>query len=271
MTAHRLGAAAHAGVALDAQVADAADELKAILAEIEDARARLRDVNRALDEARALLGGTPAARLLEANEQLLHAALRARDAADTARGDLDELAEFSGRDALTGLPTRARFLDRLEAAVAAARRGHQCLSVLFIDLDDFKRINDTRGHAAGDSVLQWVGARLSESVRESDAASRFGGDEFVLLLTNVSNRAAVALVAAKIRSSLAMPGSVDAAGKIVEPTTISASIGIAMFPEDATDPAQLIVAADTAMYEAKRLAHGSVGTRPPSDDVATPS
>jgi GGDEF domain-containing protein len=68
-----------------------------------------------------------------------------------------------------------------------------------------------------------------------------------------------------------MPGSVDAAGKTVEPTTISASIGIAMFPEDATDPAQLIVAADTAMYEAKRLAHGSVGTRPPSDDVATPS
>jgi len=259
------------GVALAAQTADAKDELRAILAEIDAARAQLRSVNLELDEARALLCGIPVARLLEANEQLLHAALRARDAADTARGDLDELAEVSGRDALTGLPTRARFLDRLDAAVAVARRGNQCLSVLFIDLDDFKHINDTQGHAAGDSVLRWVGAKLSESVRESDAASRFGGDEFVLLLTNVSNRAAVALVAAKIRSSLAMPGSVDPAGKIVEPTTISASIGIAMFPEDATEPAQLIVAADTAMYDAKRLAKGSIGPRTPPNEAATPS
>ena len=271
MTTHRRAAATDAGVALDAQIADAADVLNAILAQIDAARAELRRVNLELDEARALFGSTHAARLLEANEHLVHASLRARDAAATARGDLDELAEASGRDALTGLPTRARFLDRLDAAVAAARRGNQCLSVLFIDLDDFKHINDTQGHAVGDSVLQWVGARLSESVRESDAASRFGGDEFVLLLTNVSNRAAVALVAAKIRSSLAMPGSVDPAGKIVEPTTISASIGIAMFPEDATDPAQLIVAADTAMYDAKRLARGSVGLRPPSDEGATPS
>jgi diguanylate cyclase (GGDEF)-like protein len=213
VTEHRRAATTDAGVALDAQIADAQDLLKAILAQIDAARAQLRSVNLELDEARALLGGTQSARLLEANEQLVHAALRARDAADTARGDLDELAEVSGRDALTGLPTRARFLDRLDAAVAAARRGNQCLSVLFIDLDDFKHINDTQGHAAGDSVLQWVGAKLSESVRESDAASRFGGDEFVLLLTNVSNRAAVALVAAKIRSSLAMPGSVDPCGK----------------------------------------------------------
>jgi diguanylate cyclase (GGDEF)-like protein len=107
-------------------------------------------------------------------------------------------------------------------------------------------------------------------VRESDAASRFGGDEFVLLLTNVSNRAAVALLAAKIRSSLAIPGSVDAAGKFVEPTTISASIGIAMFPEDATDPAQLIVAADTAMYHAKRLAHGGAELGKPFEEAAAP-
>ncbi len=270
MTPRRRAVAKEAGVAPQAQTADAAAVLQAILAEIDAARAQLRSVNLALDEARALLGGTFAARLVEANEQLLHAALRARDAADTARGDLDELAETSGRDALTGLPARARFLDRLDAAVAAARRGHQGLALLFIDLDDFKHINDTRGHAAGDRVLQWVGARLAESVRESDAASRFGGDEFVLLLTNVSNRAAVALLAAKIRASLAMPGSVDAAGNIVEPTTISASIGIAMFPEDATDPAQLIAAADTAMYHAKRLARGRVGPRPPSDDAATP-
>ena len=251
--------------------ATAADELRAILAEIELARGRLRDLNKALEDARALLDGTPAARLLEANEQLVHATLLARDAADAARGDLDELAEISGRDALTGLPTRARFLDRLEAAVATARRNRQSLSVLFIDLDDFKRINDTRGHAAGDSVLQWVGAKLSESVRESDAASRFGGDEFVLLLTNVSNRAAVALVAAKIRSSLAMPGCVDPAGGVAEPTAIAASIGIAMFPEDATEPAQLIVAADAAMYDEKRLAHGRAGVPEPVGDAPPPA
>lgn len=237
---------------MEAKTADASDALKAIVAEIEAARAELRRVKLELDEARALLNGTQAARLLEANEQLVHAALCARDAAETARSDLDNLAELSGRDALTGLPTRARFLDRLEAAVATARRNRQSVSVLFIDLDNFKHINDTRGHAAGDSVLQWVGAKLSESVRESDAASRFGGDEFVLLLTNVSNRAAAALVAGKIRSSLAVPGFVDPAGAIVEPMPICASIGIAMFPEDATDPGQLVVFADTAMYDAKR-------------------
>lgn len=256
---------------MDAQVADAADALQAILAQIEVAREQLRCVNLELDAARASMGGAHAARLLQANEQLVQAALRARDAADTARCDLDELAEVSGRDALTGLPTRARFLDRLDAALATARRGNQCLSVLFIDLDDFKHINDTRGHAAGDSVLQWVGARLSESVRESDAASRFGGDEFVLLLTNVSGRADVALIAAKIRRSLARAGCVDPAGKPVEPTAISASIGIAMFPEDGTEPAQLIAAADTAMYDAKRLAHGRLGLRDPFDDGPTPS
>jgi diguanylate cyclase (GGDEF)-like protein len=193
---------------------------------------------------------------MEVNEQLVHAALRARDAADTARGDLDELAETSGRDALTGLLTRTRFLDRLAAAVATARRNGQSLSVLFIDLDDFKRINDTRGHSAGDDVLQWVGAKLSESVRESDAASRFGGDEFVLLLTNVSNRAAVEFIASKIVASLTMPASVGPGGKTPDTTAISASIGIAMFPDDATDPAQLIVFADSAMYDAKRIAHG---------------
>lgn len=266
------GAAANdALVAMRVQIADAADTLEELMAEIEGARAQLRNVHRELDDARAMLNGTQAARLLEANEQLLHAALRARDAADTARGDLDELAEVSGRDALTGLPTRARFLDRLDAAVAAARRSRQSLSVLFIDIDDFKHINDTRGHAAGDSVLQWVGAKLSESVRESDAASRFGGDEFVLLLTNVSNRDAAALVAAKIRSSLAMPASVDPAGRIVESTTISASIGIAMFPEDATEPAQLMAFADAAMYDAKRLAHGRVGLQDRFDDGSAPT
>jgi len=256
---------------MERQITDAADALKAIMAEVETARAQLRHVNGELAEARALINGTQSTRLREANEQLVHSALRARDAADTARGDLDDLAELSGRDALTGLPTRARFLDRLEAAGATARRNSQSLSVLFIDLDDFKNINDTRGHAAGDSVLQWVGAKLAESVRESDAASRFGGDEFVLLLTNVSNRAAVALVAAKIRSSLTMPGSVDPVGRVVEPRTIAASIGIAMFPEDATDPAQLIVAADTAMYDAKRLAHGRVGVPDPIDDQSRPT
>ena len=267
MTDEPGAAAKDAGAAADARTTEAAETLTALHAAIDAARTELRGVNRELETARALLAGTSSARLLEANEQLIHAALRARDAAEAARGDLDELAEISGRDALTGLPTRARFLDRLAAAVATARRSHQSLSVLFIDLDDFKHINDTRGHAAGDSVLQWVGAKLSESVRESDAASRFGGDEFVLLRTNVSNRSAVALVAAKIRASLAMPASVDPAGRVVEPTTIGASIGIAMFPEDATDPAQLIVAADTAMYNAKRLAHGRAANPCAPDDV----
>ena len=244
--------------ALDGQIAASTQVLRTLMGQIADARAELRNLRLELASAQALMNSTQAAELLEANEQLLHAALRARDAADTARGDLDEMAETSGRDALTGLVTRSRLLDRLDAAVAMARRHGRPLAVLFIDLDDFKRVNDTRGHAAGDRILQRVACKLMECVRESDTASRFGGDEFVVMLTNVSNRADVALVTAKIQASLAVPDPVADAPDADEHRTISASIGIAMFPDDATEPAQLIVCADAAMYDAKRRGHGNI-------------
>ena len=252
---HDDDAATRARLAANTEATDAATALARLMTDIDAARARLASVDRQLENARVRLDANAAERLLEANAQLVVAALRERDAADTARGELDDLTEASGRDALTGLPTRARFLDRLDAAIASARRSGQSLAVLFIDLDDFKYVNDTHGHATGDSVLRRVGAKLLESVRGSDTACRFGGDEFALLLTNVSRRADVALVAAKIRASLQMREAVDTGREGAAPTTISASIGIAMYPEDASDAAQLIVHADAAMYEAKRIAH----------------
>ncbi len=229
-----------------AEARAATQTLASLRAEIDVARAELARLQAELAEAGRLMSGTLAHQLAEANEQLLHSALRARDAADSALGELDELAEIATRDPLTGLPTRATFLDRLATALASARRHMQCLAVLFIDIDGFKQVNDTQGHAAGDAVLCMVAATLAASVRESDTVSRFGGDEFVVLLPKVSSRADVILVAAKMKSALAAH----------EPGDVSVSIGIALYPHDGQDPLKLIRCADSAMYRSKRRARG---------------
>lgn len=156
---------------------------------------------------------------------------------------LDHLASY---DSLTGLPNRRMFLDRLEHALTRAKRQEEQLLLLFIDLDNFKTINDTHGHAAGDAVLQAVAQRLRELLRESDTAARLGGDEFIILLEGEWNDAAIEQMLMKIRNSLAAPIPYQD----IELQS-GGSIGVSRYPQDGHTASTLIAAADQAMYHCK--------------------
>jgi diguanylate cyclase (GGDEF)-like protein len=170
------------------------------------------------------------------------------DHADEVRRQV-ELAtqQLAYYDALTGLPNRALFTDRLTLAIARAHRYGGLVAVMFLDLDGFKSVNDTLGHAGGDALLKSVGHRLLHCVRPSDTAARLAGDEFTLVLTDVRDVAAAEAVAARCLSSLAAPHDV-----LTQQRVISATIGIAIVPNDGTDVATLVRKADLAMYRAKR-------------------
>lgn len=190
--------------------------------------------------------------LREANAHLLHAALEAVGIAKIATREFGALTRSSRCDALTGLPDRVVMHDRLEQAVALARRRGGRLAVMFVDLDDFKQINDTLGHAAGDDALKLFAHRLSSMVRDADTVSRNGGDEFLVLLADVARPSDVTAVAASMLEALAEPAQVGG-----RPLVLSASLGVAIFPEDGEDADSLIARADAAMYVAKRAGGGS--------------
>ena len=157
-----------------------------------------------------------------------------------------EISRLAQHDPLTGLPNRALLYDRLASAIAAARRHGHFLAVLFLDLDRFKHVNDSLGHPTGDRLLESVAGRVTASVRSTDTVSRDGGDEFVILLSEVQHREHVASAARKIVG--AVTGS-HRAGK--HDLHVTASIGIAVYPDDGADADTLIKNADIAMYHAK--------------------
>ena len=214
-------------------------------------RAELVRLRRDLSQVQHDFDSARAAQLLEANEHLMLAALRAETLAEMAVSDLGALARASQRDALTGTPNRALMLDRLESAVTLARRRGTRTAVLFLDLDDFKQVNDTLGHAVGDAVLQLVARRAESMVRDSDTVSRHGGDEFLVLLTEVSQASDAALIAAKLLAAVAAPSRIGE-----HELRLSASLGIAIYPEDGDSPDTLIGRADAAMYRAKKDGRG---------------
>jgi len=157
----------------------------------------------------------------------------------------------SFHDPLTGLPNRLLLEDRMRRATAQAGRQHESIAVLFIDLDRFKDINDTLGHAAGDRMLQEVAERLGKCVRDVDSVARLGGDEFVVLLAGLNDIEDAALVADKIVTTIAEPCQIG--GKELR---VSPSIGIAVFPSDGRTIDELLRNADTAMYHAKQEGRG---------------
>jgi diguanylate cyclase (GGDEF)-like protein len=161
-----------------------------------------------------------------------------------------ELRDRAMHDTLTGLPNRALLTDRLAIAVAAAQRQGVPLSVLLLDLDGFKRVNDSWGHHVGDLVLIEVAARLKGALRESDTAARLGGDEFVLLLPDTPLIGALEAARALVELVIA-PISIDG-----DVRSVGASVGIAVFPEHGRDGDGLLAAADAAMYKAKRAGGG---------------
>lgn len=158
----------------------------------------------------------------------------------------EKLSFLVQHDALTSLPNRVLLEDRLSRAVSHARRNRRKLAVLFLDLVDFKKVNDSIGHQAGDQMLKLVAQRLSACVRAEDTVARLGGDEFVVLLEEIGDQDNVSLVAAKILESLSRPAVLEG-----QEVSIGSSIGISFYPADGEEPDELVRHADVAMYQAK--------------------
>lgn len=170
----------------------------------------------------------------------------------TSRAMADEMMHLAQHDTLTDLPNRTLLKDRLSQAIAIAHRNDTHVAVMFLDLDNFKHINDSLGHTIGDKLLQSVAARLVGSVRSSDTVSRHGGDEFVLLLSEIKHAADAGFAAGKIHISLGAPHHLDE-----HELRITASIGVSTYPEDGDDAETLLKKADTAMYRAKQKGRNS--------------
>jgi len=183
-------------------------------------------------------------------DQLAAVALRAEVIAEAAVIKLAEMTRLSQHDLLTDLPNRVLMLDRLDNALAMAHRRRSHFAVLFVDLDGFKDINDTKGHCVGDRALQLAARRLTSTLRASDTVSRHGGDEFLVLIPEAS-QASAAMIADKLLTALSVPAQIDG-----QPIQLSASIGIAVYPEDGKDAETLIHCADQAMYRAKEKGPG---------------
>ena len=156
-------------------------------------------------------------------------------------------------DPLTGLPNRRLFFDRLEHAISNAERSGKLLGLLYVDLDHFKEINDTHGHAAGDEVLSNVAHLLVSVTRSGDTVARLGGDEFVILFDEVESRATLLGIAQKLLSLLQNRLLID--GKDLQ---VRASLGISLYPHDGSDAQTLLQNADRAMYSSKRSGRNTI-------------
>ena len=159
----------------------------------------------------------------------------------------DNIRRLAYHDSLTGLPSRTLFADRCMMAMAENRRNQKKTALIMVDLDHFKDINDNLGHDAGDEVLKEVGARLESILRQTDTICRIGGDEFALLISEVSLKETVKIVAKRIIDVLNKPFTLNGLKEVM-----TASLGIAIYPEDGKSLRTLMKHADTAMYEVKK-------------------
>ncbi|MGZ9075300.1 MAG: diguanylate cyclase domain-containing protein [Burkholderiaceae bacterium] len=215
---------------------------------VQEAATDLREVNETLAQGIEDLRQTEVA-LSKAND-----ALAATEAAlMETRADEKKARLQAVHDAKTGLPNRDLFDDRLAQAISLAKRQNWTLAVMFLDLDCFKAINDTHGHAVGDQVLKEVANRLIEHNRGEDTVCRNGGDEFLYLLVNPKGSANIERIAAAVSKSIAQPIVFDN-----QQLAVKSSIGIAIYPDNGNSGEQLIENADAAMYRAKQLAGGWV-------------
>jgi diguanylate cyclase (GGDEF)-like protein len=206
-------------------------------------RIRIRSSLNGMYSRLAWYTGTAALAVIAALGAALLMLSRFRKELSQAEQHLDYLAHY---DALTALPNRNAFNWRLAQAMARAERNARCVALMFLDLDNFKIINDTFGHHVGDELLKYAAQRLTESLRASDTVSRLGGDEFTVILEDLSNPQSAAPVAEHLIASLHRPFQVDR-----QELYVGASIGISVYPQDAEGLQDLIRNADTAMYHAK--------------------
>ena len=203
-----------------------------------------------------ILKAHPGALHADKDRELLHF-VSAQVATAIERGQLKaELLRAAQYDELTSLPNRRLFQDRLSTALARSKRKHSRMALLYIDIDDFKHVNDSLGHAAGDLLLQHIARSLEACVRKADTVARLGGDEFVVILEDVHGPEDAHAVADKIRSALREDVAIDQRVLCTE-----ASIGVAIYPEDGTDAEALLKHADGGMYREKA---GEPAAPPPS-------
>jgi diguanylate cyclase (GGDEF)-like protein len=170
----------------------------------------------------------------------------------------ERVAHLAHHDSLTGLPNRVLFEQRLQASISRASRKREQLAVLYIDLDDFKPINDRYGHDAGDRVLQTVANRILATVRDYDTPARLGGDEFAIVLNSLEHAHEAATVAGRVHAALSQPVDI---GETSVP--LGCSIGIAVLPDAGTTAQTLLSEADRAMYRVKRTGRNGVATKRP--------
>lgn len=187
------------------------------------------------------------ASLQQTNADLITTTAQARVLTEKAQTAKDRMGHMAHHDSLTDLPNRTLLKERLDQAIAMARRHHAGLAVMFLDLDRFKGINDSLGHAVGDALLLSVAQRLKTAVRSTDTVSRYGGDEFVVLLSEISDEAAVSALAKKIRKAVGASHAIDG-----HDLRIGVTIGVSVYPQNGEDAESLIANADAAMYRAKR-------------------
>ncbi len=169
----------------------------------------------------------------------------------------EQLRDLAATDSLTGLANRRAFLDRLVSEIARSRRVGCSISIVLLDLDGFKGINDTHGHFVGDEVLIRVAQALTRSIRASDLAARFGGDEFILLLTETTGIKAAELLAQLRAMDISLPNHEGG-------SLMTFSWGIAAFPEDGEDPNRLLQVADRHLYTMKQQLNSAARLRPPA-------
>ena len=216
------------GLAVEKRVQACADDLHQVTEDLAHGVNEVKAVEQALNRSRAALAESQAA--LAASRQAERSA-----------------SQQAMHDQKTGLPNRTLFDDRLMQAIAGAERHGRTLAVMFLDLDRFKLINDTHGHAAGDFVLNIVAQRLMDHARDEDTVCRNGGDEFLYLLIDPTDRKNVARIAGLVRQAIQDPIELGDLQFVITP-----SIGIALYPDDAMNGQTLIAHADAAMYRAKQ-------------------
>ena len=196
---------------------------------------------------------TPLGKEIDERQQLEDRLLNSDRALSESRVRERTTSHNALHDAVTGLPNLQLFKDRLRNGLAQAKRHNWRLAVMFIDLDEFKSINDTHGHEIGDRVLQEIAKRLQTIVRSGDTVSRRSGDEFLFLMLEVTDESSAVALAAKIVSNIGEMCEIDG-----ENFTVKASIGIALYPEDGCSTQELLKHADAAMYAAKQQQKGPV-------------
>jgi len=229
------------------ETADLRHEAADLRQEAADLRQAAADTSDQEARAKAELSEVAKAQLREANERLVVATVRAQTMSEAAERIATQMSFMAEHDFLTGLPNRSLLSDRLAQSIARARRRGNKVALLYIDLDHFKRINDSLGHAAGDQLLQLVARRLQSCVRLSDTVCRQGGDEFVVLLADVEAASDATLAAEKLIGAMVEPFLIGD-----DRLHITLSIGISLYPDDGDDVETVLRNADIAMYHAKK-------------------